>query len=147
MLAIAGQYIPLAPGGGCSVADVRDVAEGILSAIEKAKVGERYILGGHNTSYFQLWRMMAKIVGRAGPVGKLRPPITWIAGGAGDLFAKFAKEGQVNSAAVKMGQIYHYYDSGKATRELGYRLRPIEHGLNDAWDWFVQHGYAGKKNG
>jgi dihydroflavonol-4-reductase len=45
---------PLAPSGGCSICDPRDVADAILQAIAKAPGGSRYILAGENWTYFQL---------------------------------------------------------------------------------------------
>jgi len=41
-----------------------------------------------------------------------------------------------------------YYDtcftSQRAERELGYRIRPLEETLADAWNWFCERGYVGK---
>ena len=59
------------PAGGCSVVDVRDVAEGIISAASHGRTGERYILGGQNMSYLELWQLMAKIIERRPPVRKM----------------------------------------------------------------------------
>jgi dihydroflavonol-4-reductase len=89
LLAIAKQYMPLAPAGGCSVADVRDVACGIRLALDRGVAGERYILGGHNVTYLELWTEMAKLVGRRPPIGKLPTWISKIAGGVGDLAGRF----------------------------------------------------------
>jgi len=61
MMAVATTFTPFAPAGGCSVADVRDVADGIISAIKHGRTGERYILGGQNMRYFDLWNMMARV--------------------------------------------------------------------------------------
>ena len=76
MLAVAKQFVPFAPAGGCTVVDVRDVAEGVLSAVKHGRVGERYILGGENMDYLKLWTLMAKIAGS-------RPPQTRFAQLAG----------------------------------------------------------------
>lgn len=147
MLALRQQYLPLAPAGGCSVVDVRDVCQGITAALARGRTGERYILGGHNTTYFDLWRSMSTVVGRRPPLGRLAAPITWFAGGAGDLAARVTgREGLLNSAAVRMGQMFHYYSSEKAGRELNYSIRPYEQGLEDAWQWFVENGYARLRN-
>ena len=146
MLAIAKNWVPFSPGGGCSVVDVRDVATGIISALKNGKRGERYILGGVNMTYLQLWRLMANTVGKRGPIA----PMGWGAaktiGFFGDVVSKIrGKEGQVNSAALQMGQIFHFYDSKKAIENLDYKIGDVETALQDAWRWFIEYGYAKRK--
>ena len=143
LLSVAKYWTPLAPSGGCSVVDVRDVACGILSAIEHGQRGENYILAGKNMSYFELWRLMAKVSGGRAPVGKLPSWINSLAGAFGDLRNRiFNAEPTVNSAATQMGQIVHFYSSNKAEQALGYKVGNIEDALSDAWDWFQSYGYA-----
>lgn len=143
MMAIAKGPVPFAPAGGCSVVDVRDVADGIMYAISRGKSGERYILGGNNMSYLELWQMMAGVIGKNGPTRKLPNFLAGIAGRFGDLASKFLKnETQVNSAATAMGQMLHWYDSGKAIGELSYSIGSVEDALNDAWDWFKRYEYV-----
>ena len=143
MLALSRRYMPLAPGGGCCVVDVRDVCHGILAALASGRTGQRYILGGHNVSYLDLWREISAVVGRRPPLARLFQPITWLAGGAGDFWARFSgREGLLNSAAVQMGQMYHYYSSEKAIRELNYSISSYQIALGEAWEWFVEHHYV-----
>ena len=133
----------LAPAGGCSVVDVRDVADGILSAVKHGRAGQRYILGGENMNYLDLWALMAKTAGRKSPTRVLPDWLARMAGRSGDLLGRFSKnEPQVNSAATAMGQLFHYYSSAKAERELGYRIGSIETALADAWEWFKTYGYV-----
>ena len=146
MLLIANNFIFFVPAGGCSVVDVRDVVDGIISAIEHGRTGERYILGGENMTYFELWTLMARIMNRGGPKRALRNWLAYTVGKVGDLATKLVgRELQVNSAAVQLGQMHHYYSSDKAKTELGYQIGSIEDALRDAWDWFKLNGYAGKK--
>ena len=51
------------------------------------------------------------------------------------------RELDVNSAALGMSCLFHYYNSDKAAAELGYRLRPVDDSIRDAWAWFGEHGY------
>ena len=143
MLAIAKGAGLFAPRGGCTVADVRDVVCGIISAIENGRPGERYILGGENLTYRELWSQMAEVVGKRPPINLLPEWINWTAGRTGDLFGKISgKEPIINSANTSMGSLFHWYSSEKARRELGYKNSPLKDGLLDAWQWFKQHGYA-----
>ena len=139
MIAISNRFLYFVPAGGCCVVDVRDVAEGIISCIRHGRTGERYILGGENMSYLELWSLMTKVMNRPPPKKKLpawlASPVGRIADVAGKLLRK---ELVVNGAAVAMGQLEHYYSSEKAKRELGYKIGSVQAALEDAWEWFQE---------
>lgn len=146
LLEVAQRFTPAAPPGGCSVVDVRDVADGILKAAAKGKTGQRYILAGHNMTYFDLWVKMAEVSGGSKPRFRLGPFIRWISGTAGDLVGKVTKrEPLINSAAVGMSAQYHYYTSQKAIDELDYQFRDATESIEAAWNWFCENGYANQK--
>jgi len=131
------------PGGGCSVVDVRNVAAGISSALKLGRSGERYILGGENISYRDLWRLMAKVMGRRPPVRAMKKPLATVVGLVGDGISRaIGREIELNSATIQMGQMYHYYTSDKAVQELNYQISSVETALADAWEWFREHQYV-----
>jgi dihydroflavonol-4-reductase len=146
LLAIAQRFTPLAPSGGHTVADARDVAQGIISALETGRRGEHYILGGHPISYLDFWKLCAEVSGGRGPFGRLGPVNRIVAGWGGDLWARLTgQEGDVNSASLGVSSQWHYYTSEKAERELSYRYRPIRESVEVAWEWFREYGYVGAK--
>ena len=146
MITVYENFIFFVPGGGCSVADVRDVAAGTISAIENGRPGQRYILGGDNISYYDLWDRMARVMNTGGPKRKLRNWFATTIGFVADLFGKvLGREQLVNSASTQMGQIHHYHSSEKAVRELGYKINSIDDAIADAFDWFIANGYLQKK--
>lgn len=131
------------PAGGCSLVDVRNVADGIISAIEHGRAGERYILAGENLSYYEIWKMMSTRMNSMPPRRKLPNWLANAAGKFGDWISKFSKnEAVLNSAATQMGQLFHWYSSNKAIKELGYEISPPEDAVADAWDWFIANGYV-----
>ena len=143
LIEVAKRFTPMAPTGGMTLCDVRDVAAGILAALEKGRVGERYILGGHPISYLDAWKLFAQVSGGSAPWFRMGPLIRVAAGGAGDLWGKLSgREPQVNSAAIGMSSLYHYYSSRKAETELGYHCREAEQSVRDAWRWFVENQYV-----
>jgi dihydroflavonol-4-reductase len=143
LLRVAQSATPFAPWGGISLCDARDVAAGVRAALEKGETGRRYILAGHNMSYVQAWRLFAKVARSRGPLCPAGPLMRIVAGAWGDLWAlATGKEGDVNSASVRLSGYYHYYASARAERELGYRIRPAGQTVQDAWQWFVDHHYA-----
>jgi dihydroflavonol-4-reductase len=143
ILAVTDGFVPLTPSGGISAGDVRKIAEGVIAAMQRGECGERYILAGENLTYLKLWRKMAALAGRKGPLAKMNRPMQTVIGAGGDLLATIIRrETQVNSAALELGACWNYYDSSKAIRELGYDPGCLETALRDAWQWLVTHGYS-----
>ncbi len=132
-----------APPGGNDFVDVRDVAAGIMAAIERGRTGCRYILGGHSLSYLEAWRVFARVTGRMPPLGAAPPAAVRLAGLVGDTVSLFTRrERPVNSAAAAMSMLPHNFSSQRAMTELGYAYRPFESTVQDAWNWFLDRGYA-----
>ncbi len=143
MLAVHKHFMLFAPGGGFSVADVRDVADGIASAMKHGKFGARYILGGVNMPYIELWQLMAKVIGCRGPTLRMPDWMAKIVGVVGDVGSKFTREElDINSSCIALSQLYNYYSSARAEKELGYKIGSIEDALRDSWDWFKAYGYV-----
>jgi len=143
LLTVAKSFTPLAPTGGFSLCDVRDVAAGILSAWRQAPCGRSYILAGHNMRYLEAWRLFAEVGNGSAPWFCAGPLMRVLGGRIGDLRGRFSgREPDVNSAAVAMSSQYHYYRCDRAERELGYRCRPARETVADAWEWFRQYGYV-----
>jgi farnesol dehydrogenase len=137
---LAGRW-RLIPGDGEAVGNyvlVRDVSEGIIRALERGRVGERYILGGENISYNGFFRRLSEIDGRRrrmvrvpqpvlsaaavflvglGRVPGVRPPVT------PGLVKKFVRNWRVTSA--------------KAEKELGYVPTPLRQGLRETVSWLA----------
>ncbi|MEL7498104.1 MAG: NAD-dependent epimerase/dehydratase family protein [Planctomycetota bacterium] len=145
MIFLQKSLIFFVPAGGCSVVDVRDVADGIISAIQHGRSGERYILAGENLTYKELWKQMASVMNSMPPRRRMSNLLASTVGKVGDFLSRFTKEELVvNSAATRMGQLYHWYSSDKAKQELGYQISSVEDAISDAYDWFCSMGYIKK---
>jgi dihydroflavonol-4-reductase len=134
--------IPAFVDTGLNLVHVDDVANGHFLALERGRIGERYILGGENLPLQQMLADIAGMVGRKPPTIALpRWPLYPIALGA-EAVARFTKrEPFVTVDALRMSKNKMYFTSAKAERELGYRARPYREGLKDALDWFRDAGY------
>jgi dihydroflavonol-4-reductase len=143
LLQVHHRFTPFAPRGGCSVCDVRDVAQGIVNLIDRRPPALQFILAGENVTYFDLWRRICRITGSRGPIMRAGPLMCLIAGRFGDLRARWTgREDDVNSATLRMSSQFHYYDSGRAAQFLNYRCRPVDESIQDAWNWFQEFGYV-----
>ena len=64
--AIKERKIPFNMPGGTNIADVRDVARGIVLAMKNKSTGD-FLLSGHNLSYSDTNRIIAEVVGERPP--------------------------------------------------------------------------------
>ncbi|HSM88096.1 MAG TPA: hopanoid-associated sugar epimerase [Candidatus Limnocylindrales bacterium] len=129
---------------GLNLADVKEVARGHVLAMEKARPGERYILGGENLTLKQILDKLAELTGLPSPAMKV-PHSVAMGFAAFDQFFTgmvMGKEPRATIDAVKMGRKKMFASSEKAVRELGYRIIPAEEALRRAIDWFQTHGYV-----
>ena len=129
---------------GLNLADVKEVARGHVLAMEKARPGERYILGGENLTLKQILDKLAGLTGLPSPTMKV-PHAVAMGFAVFDQFftgVVMGKEPRATIDAVKMGRKKMFASSAKAERELGYRVLPVEDALRRAIEWFQAHGYV-----
>ncbi len=131
---------------GLNLVDVVDCAEGHLLAMEKARPGERYILGGENLTLKQILDKLGAITGLPSPKVKLPYAIAVAAGVWGSAFVGgiLKREPRATLEAVQMARKKMFVTSAKAERELGWNPRPVDEALKRAVEWFRDKGYAGK---
>jgi dihydroflavonol-4-reductase len=129
---------------GLNLADVKEVARGHLLAMEKARPGERYILGGENLTLKQILDKLAALTGLPSPTVKV-PHAVAMGFAVFDQFftgVLMGKEPRATIDAVKMGRKKMYASSTKAEHELGYRVVPVEDALRRGIAWFRENRYA-----
>ena len=131
---------------GLNVIGVEDVVRGHILALEKGRIGERYILGNKNLTLRDILGVLEMITGVGAP--NVRIPI-WLALGAAyaDEFVRgriLKQTPRIPISAVKTARKLRYFDCSKAIEQLGLPQTPIEEPLRDAVQWFRQHGYVRK---
>lgn len=126
---------------GLNLVHVDDVAEGHLLALDKGRIGERYILGGEDVMLGQMLTEIAEIVTRRPP--KLRIarapliPLAWI----NEQFARATGSTPfLTLDSLRMAKHRMFFSSAKAQAELGYLARPYREALVDAIGWFRAAG-------
>ncbi|NLE87514.1 MAG: NAD-dependent epimerase/dehydratase family protein [Myxococcales bacterium] len=135
--------VPIVPGGFC-YADVEDVVEGHILAMERGVVGERYLLGGDNLSHREFYETLSDITGLAEPSGEKSEALALFGAWLDEVTS--AWQGREPLLTRRMVRDYYgryvYVDSGKAARELGYRHRPAREALTRAVRWYLENGYV-----
>lgn len=126
------------------LADSDDVAEAHLTAAEKGRVGERYILCNRDHySMKELFKVLAKVSGVRAPVLKIPYPFLLAFVWADEWSGQFVRhEPLLPSEGVKFCRSFLRCDNSKAVRELGYRATPIAETLEKAVRWYRDHGYV-----
>jgi dihydroflavonol-4-reductase len=127
---------------GLNLVHVDDVAEGHLLALDKGRIGERYILGGQDATLAEMLGVIAALSNRKPPrVNLPRGPLYPLAYAAEAFASLTGKEPFVTVDALKMSEHHMFFSSAKAKNELGYRARPYAQALADALGWFREAGY------
>jgi len=128
---------------GLNLVHVDDVAVGHLAALDRGRIGERYILGGENVYLRDMLAEIARVVGRTPPRWRvpIAPlfPVAVLAEGVGLITGR---EPFLTLDGLRMARHHMFFNDAKARRELGYTARPYHEGIADAIGWFRQHGYV-----
>jgi dihydroflavonol-4-reductase len=129
--------LPCYPTGGICVVDVDIVSETIISAMEKGRKGQRYIIGGENVTYKQLIDTIARVTGAP---RVLFPFPFWLGKLLRPVIEKLKEMGKVsklfNLSIFRVTSEFLYFDSSKAERELGMRREPHEACMRKAYEWY-----------
>jgi dihydroflavonol-4-reductase len=130
---------------GLNLVDVKEVARGHILALEKARPGERYILGGENLTLKEILDKLSALTGLPSPSLRVPHAVAMTFAAFDQFFTGVVrnKEPRATIDAVKMGRKKMFASSAKAERELGYRAVPVESALRRAVEWFQARGYAG----
>jgi dihydroflavonol-4-reductase len=129
---------------GLNLVDVGEVARMHVEALDRARPGERYILGGENFSLKQILDKMSAITGIPSPTVEVPHAVAMAFAFFDEMFTGRLrrKEPRATVEAVRMGRKKMFASSAKAERELGFRIVPVYSALRAAIDWFRAHGYA-----
>ena len=127
--------------GAYDFVDVRDVVAGLLSAAEKGRSGEGYILSGEMIS---LQSLLALLERTTGVTARARRIPFWLA----RLAARFAPayyrlkhaRPRFTSYSLRVLASNCLMSSAKAVRELGYVHRPLGETVRNSIEWFVATG-------
>ncbi len=128
---------------GMNIVDVDDVAAGHLLAMQKGRIGERYILGTKNLTLREVFEVLSRLTGVKAPSVKLPReavlPLAYL-----NLAFSYVTgiAPRIPLEGVKMAKYTMHYDCGKAIRELGVPQTAPEVALEKAVRWFRDHKYA-----
>jgi len=139
---VLNKQIAFCPPGGKNFVDANMAASGIVSAMQKGKIGECYLLAGENHSYLEFFRMVneaAEQKTRFVPVPKL---LLLFAGFCGGLFGKiFRRPVQLTLTNARMLCLGNYFSAQKAFSALDFQLVPTRKSVEKAISWFRSNDF------
>ncbi|MEA2022004.1 MAG: SDR family oxidoreductase [Candidatus Caldatribacteriota bacterium] len=128
-------------GGSYDFVDVRDVAEGLISACKKGKGGECYILSGQQISVNKIFKYLEKMSGVKAPAVKVPHRIARVFGLFNVLYCKLIKSMPLFTPfSIDVLASNSLVSCRKAQDELGYSSRPVYESIKDAIRWFKEEG-------
>ena len=143
VLDAAAGRMPAYVDTGLNIVHVDDVAAGHVLALERGRIGEAYILGGHDLGMPELLAMVDDVMGRRTPRrARLPRALLWpVALGMEGAARAFGIEPLVTREMLAMAKKRMFFSPAKAMAELGYAPRPARQAVADAVAWFRGAGW------
>ncbi|RCK77335.1 MAG: Dihydroflavonol-4-reductase [Ignavibacteriae bacterium] len=115
---------------------VDDVVEGHILAMEKGRIGEKYILGGENVTYNQFFDILSEVANKRFYQFKIPYIVALSFAGIEKIRAKlFNSYPLITPEWVRTFKLDWSYSCKKAEKELGYKITPLKTALKITIDW------------
>ncbi|MCX6145414.1 MAG: NAD-dependent epimerase/dehydratase family protein [Ignavibacteriales bacterium] len=140
--------VPVLLNGGKDIGNyvlVDDLVRGHILAMEKGKIGERYILGGENASLRQLFQLVDEVSGKKHFQMNLPPKLAYLYSGIEKKKAEWlGLYPQITPGWVETFLQHWVYSPEKAERELGYTITPLKEGVRITYEWLLRQRISGR---
>lgn len=128
--------LPAGVEGGFDFVDVRDVAQGILSCVERGGPGRCYILSGHYASVREILQVLSQISGRKVPrIFLTRSQAKVFARGLEAIGEVTHRRSIFTAYSIETLGGNARYSNRRAREELGFTTRPLIETLKDTVKW------------
>lgn len=128
--------------------DVRDIALGMIKAVEIGRPGRRYLLGGTNLTLVELLNKVAERTGSRVPKVRVPYVVGLAFAYASELWADYAtgKSPRATVTGVKLTRRTMHFDASESLAELGIAPRPIDRSIDDEIAWLSAEGMINPTN-
>jgi dihydroflavonol-4-reductase len=111
--------------------------------MERGKIGQRYLLGGENVTFRQLFQLAHELTGLARPGSAPGKALIELAGRALEVYARCAATDPILTYRLARDYAFArvWVSSEKAERELGYTHRPARETLARAIRFYLTNQY------
>jgi dihydroflavonol-4-reductase len=122
--------------------DARDVAQGLLAAVDRGRRGERYLLSGEVLTMREMAGTLGELTRR--PIPRVVLPLwaAWALLPASLAAARITgKPPLLTEGVLRASSSNRIVRHEKAAAELGFSPRPVAESLGDAFDWYREQGW------
>ncbi|XAR61867.1 Farnesol dehydrogenase (NAD(+)) [Bertholletia excelsa] len=124
-----------------SFSHVDDVVEGHIGALNRGRLGERYLLTGENASFAQVFDYAAAVTGTERPWFKIPLLVIEVYGWISVLFSRITGNlPLISPPTVSVLRHQWAYSCEKARTELEYNPRSLKEGLQELLTWLKDSG-------
>jgi dihydroflavonol-4-reductase len=123
--------------------DVRDVALGMVRAMEIGRPGRRYLLGYENLSILQVFTLLSELTGIPPPRRRVPYPVALAAACISEIIAdtRTHRAPAATLTGVKLTRRRMHFDASASLKELGLQPRQIRASLQEAVGWYREMGW------
>jgi dihydroflavonol-4-reductase len=143
LMDIYKRKVPMLIKGGFDFCDVRAVATGIISAMDKGRNGEKYLLSGKWHSLEEIQDYIVNLREDKRKLMILPSRVAWIGLPFIKLWALLINRDPLytRESIIALVDGHRNISSKKAVEELGYSSRPFAETVADTLNWFKENGY------
>lgn len=137
--AVYNNDVPGMPPGNGVFCHVKDVAKGHISAFEKGKTGERYLLGGVDATLKEFFNTAERVMGKKEstfvmPAWMMKAAVPFYA--IQSMFT--GQEPIITNEKYIEATMPKHVNCSKAIKELDYAITPLEEQVRDSYEWLKQ---------
>ncbi len=123
--------------------DARDVATGMILAMEKGRTGIRYLLGAENLRLSDWLTILGEEAGQPVPRWKVPYALALCVAWFSETWADYVsgKMPMATITGVRLTRRNMFFDPSASLKELGLHPRPIREAARDAVAWYRSQGW------
>ena len=123
--------------------DARDVATGMILAMQKGRTGIRYLLGGENLRLSDWLTILGEEAGQPVPRWKVPYALALCVAWFSETWADYVsgKMPMATITGVRLTRRNMFFDPSASLKELGLHPRPIREAARDAVAWYRSQGW------
>lgn len=126
------------PPGGKNFVHVKDVAQGIINAINYGVSGERYLLANENISYKDFFKRLNVITDQHPIMIKIPKPLLIAVGYVGSILRIFHLKTSLSKTNMKALCIGNYFSNHKSLESLNMNYQPVDKAITEAIAYFTE---------
>jgi len=134
--AVYNNDVPGMPPGNGVFCHVKDIARGHISAFEKGRMGERYLLGGVDATLKEFFNTTERIMGKKESTFVMP---AWLMKAAIPVYAIQSiftgQEPIITNEKYIEATMPKHVNCAKAMKELDYTTTPLESQIRDSYEW------------